>query len=186
LSDLPAEVSRWRTSPLNAEHLTGFLQSGRPEIDTWFNGQALRLQDDGVCRTYVWGDQLPYVAGFYALVPHTLQSDEDLNVTGHAGGVLSGYLIAKLGLHAGVRDLESLLPGDSDQRIANKYLLVVDAVARASRASYFAGGRYVFIDLRGEPEWLVEVVGRVGFRSISSSGSPIHVMLVRRPKDAAH
>ncbi|WP_145013144.1 hypothetical protein [Mycobacterium marseillense] len=146
------------------------------------NDQAMRLQDEAFCRTYVWGDQLPYVAGFYALLPHRIESDEDLKVTGHAGGALSGYLIAKIGLHSGARDLQSLLPGDSNERIANKYLLVVDAVARSSRASYFAGGRYVFIDLQNEPPWLVEAAGRIGFHSISPSGSTMHVMKLRRPR----
>jgi hypothetical protein len=145
----------------------------------------MRLQDEAVLRTYVWGDQLPYVAGFFSLSPHRIESDEDLKVAGHAGGSLSGYLIAKIGLHSAAADETTLLPGDSDTRLPNKYLLVIDAVVSAGRASYWAGGRYVFIDLQNEPAWVAEVSERLGFRSISPTGSTMHVMKVQRPRTTA-
>lgn len=183
MTDLPAEVTRWATRPLNSEHLTGFLDSGRPEIDEWLHSQAFRLQEEGVCRTYVWGDQLPYVAGFYSLVPHRVESDEDLKVSGHAGGALSGYLIAKFGIHQAALRQKSLLPGSGTTSLENKYLLLIDAVVQASRASWQAGGRFVFIDLQNEPEQLVEAAGRLGFKSISPSGSSMYAMKTRRPRE---
>jgi hypothetical protein len=140
------------------------------------------LQREGFSRTYVWGDQPPYVAGFYTLIPHRIDSDENTRVPGHAGGALSGYLIGKIGLDLRAVDHESNVPvGDQTLSVPNSILLVIDAVVRASHAAYIAGGRYVFINISNEPAHIVEAVRAVGFHSISPSGDPMHVIRLGRP-----
>lgn len=184
MADQLAELPRWSTRALNAEHLTGFLNSGREDIDRWFADKALRLQEEAFARTFVWADQPPYVSAFYTLVPHRVESDDDHQISGHAGGALSGYLIAKIGIHQKAAADHSLFPGSSNDTLPNVYLLIIDAVVRATHASYFAGGRYIFIDLNNEPQYLVDAAREIGFKSISPTGSTMHVAKVRRPPTA--
>jgi len=180
-SDLPL----WGTSPLSSEDLCGFLHSGRAEIDQWLAESALSAHTQGFSRTFVWSDQPPYVAGFYSLVPHRVDSDEDTWVSGHAGGALSGYLLAKIGLHRKAVGQLCRLAGDSGIEAPAELLLILDAHIRASRASYLCCGRYLFVDTSNEPPHFLEVLSRVGFHSISPGGNPLHVMLLRRPSTAA-
>lgn len=131
----------------------------------------------------MWADQPPYVAAFYTLVPHRIESEDDTRISGHTGGDISGYLIAKIGINVDAASGSSRLPGDPGHTLSNILLLLIDAVVHASRASYLAGGRYVFIDINNEPSTLSDAVQQIGFSSISSAGSSMHVMKVPRPRN---
>ena len=181
MPDIAEELPIWGISPLTSEDLLGFLSSGRPEIDRWLSESAASAQEQSFCRTYVWSDQPPYVFGFYSLVPHRVDSDEDVKVSGHAGGALSGYLLAKIGLHQKAVGQVCRIPGDAGLTAPAELLLVLDAHIQATRASYLAGGRYLFVDTSNEPPHFLDVFRRIGFRSISPSGNPLHVMKLRRP-----
>jgi hypothetical protein len=175
----------WGTKPLAAEHERGFLNSGRSQIDSWFHEHALRVQTEGRMRTYVWDDQAPYVSAFYSLVPHVLPADDGFYIPGDPlGGPLSGFLIAKLGINQNAVGQESELPGHPEVTLENEILLLVDAMVTARRAALIGGGRYAFIDTSNEPPHILTALGRVGFKSVTEAGHPVHVVRLGRPGEA--
>ncbi len=156
------------TAPLDEEHDTGHLNSGRDEIDDWLARQALRLQQDGLCKTYVWADQPPYVSGFYTLIPHRIDaSNQTITVAGHTGGSITGYLIAKIGIHEDaaerLADVARPDPTKPPFQIPNAVLLVLEALLAANRAAEHAGGEYLFVDTSNEPKSILDALDTMGF-----------------------
>jgi hypothetical protein len=178
---IPAE---WHVEPISASHDCGFLSSGRPEIDSWLADHALRLQNERTCVTYVWADQPPFVSGFLTLTPHRLEDDE-VRVSGHAGGALSGYLIAKIGIHENaVHETVKVRVGrepDDFSELPPTVALLIEAVVHATRAAFYAGGRWLFIDTSNEPDHLVGNLEALGFKPIKSEGSPVYFLKLGRP-----
>ena len=133
-------------------------------------------------RTYVWDDQAPYVAAFYTLVPYVVDANDDFSIPGDPlGGPLSGYLIAKLGIHQKTVGQLSQIGDDADLMFENENLLLVDALVRAGRASQFGGGRYAFIDATNEPDHILSAMRRVRFRPVAPANNPLHVVRLGRP-----
>ncbi len=151
-----------------------FLESGRPEIDEWLSKHALRQHKEHRVATYVWAEG-EFVYGFFALTPHRLV-DADVSISGHAGGPLTGYLIAKIGMRESAAQETDPVPADdgSTFMIPKAGLLVIDALIAASEASERGGGRYLFIDTTNEPPAILEALETIGFKSISPVDSPTH------------
>lgn len=177
--------AEWRVELLSASHECGFLSSGRPDIDEWFASQAERLQGDRTCVTYVWADQPPYALGFFTLTPHRVM-DVAEGLSGHAGGAMSGYLIAKIGINQNaVSETVNIWTGPAEDdfaAVSPTVALLIDAVVHASRAAYYGGGRWLFIDSSNEPQHILDNLDRLGFKSITAEGSPMRFLKLGRPE----
>ncbi len=155
-----------------------FLNSGRPEIDEWLSSHALRQHQERRVATYVWSEG-DFVYGFFALTPHRLV-DADVSISGHAGGPLTGHLIAKTGIREGAAyetDPITLDDGEVVQ-VPKPGLLIIDAMIAAQEASDVGGGRYLFIDTTNEPAPILDALNTIGFRSITPGGSPTHYIRI--------
>lgn len=157
-----------------------YLDSGRPDIDSWLAEHALRQDTEKRVATYVWveGD---FVYGYFSLTPHRLV-DADVSISGHAGGPLTGYLIAKVGIRQGAGEEVDRIELTSIGEVVevSKILqLLVDALVAASDASELGGGRYLFIDTTNEPPLVLDALQKAGFRSITAAGSPTHYITLR-------
>ena len=151
-----------------------FFGSGRDKIDEWLRANAKRQHEEKRVVTYVWEHE-GEIHGFFSLTPHRL-TDADVTVSGHAGGPLTGYLIAKIGIWeraAGDVDEFTLSSGKIVQ-IPKPVQLVADAMIAASKASRLGGGRYLFIETTNEPTSILGALYMLGFKSITQAGSPTH------------
>ncbi|TFI40244.1 hypothetical protein E4P29_25360 [Rhodococcus sp. 1R11] len=138
-----------------------------------------------MCRTYVWADQHPYVSGFYTLVPHLIDTDRDtVQLSGHAGGAISGFLIAKIGIHreSALKKSRIEAPSGSGKflSVQNISILLVEAMVRAAAASRIGGGRFLFIDTTMEPDFLVKALKSLNFLPINGQGSPMWCLKLDR------
>jgi hypothetical protein len=152
-----------------------FLNSGRPEIDDWLENHAKRQHREKRVITYVW-DQGEFILGYFSLTPHRLV-DADISISGHAGGPLTGYLIAKIGIHQGAAlegDEITLANGDVVGPVPKPVQLIIDAFIAADSASEIGGGRYLFIDTTNEPPPILNALSAVGFQSITPADSPTY------------
>ena len=144
----------------------------------------MRLQEERACVTYVWADQPPFVSGFFTLTPHRLE-DSAARLPGHAGGVLNGYLIAKIGVHQNaVNETVDLKTGSDPGNVIELppvVGLLIEAVVKAMRAAFYGGGRWLFIDTSNEPPHVLNELPRLGFKEIKPEGSPIHFLKLGRP-----
>lgn len=169
----------WQTEPLTLDHQLDHLNSGRPEIDLWLTQHAVRLQRDNSCVTVVWTDgQHPFVYGYYSLTPHRLEPDAETKASGYTGGALSGYLIAKIGVHKeAASEIREVRHDDGTAtRIPVPALLLIDALVDMEHAAGTAGGRWAFIDTTNEPDCILKALNEIGFKPISPAGSPIHFL----------
>lgn len=106
-------------------------------------------------------------------------------MSGHAGGVLSGYLIAKIGVDQRAIDSQTRL-SDEDRTVTVPVLwaLVVHAVVRASAAARLAGGKWLFIDTTNEPQCIMDALARIGFKSITPEDNSVHFVKLGSPSEA--
>jgi hypothetical protein len=122
------------------------------------------------------------VYGFYSLVPHRLEPDEDTRMSGYTGGALSGYLIAKVGIHqdAAKENYQRRRQNEDDAKIVlpPTALLLIDALVDAEMAARHAGGKYCFIDLTNEPKHICLIAGAIGFKPIKPEGSATHFIIL--------
>lgn len=178
-------TKEWRVEPLSANHECGFLSTGRSGIDDWFSDHAQRLQETRTCVTYVWSDQPPYVSGFFTLTPHRID-DEEARIPGHAGGTLSGYLIAKIGVHEGAVDetIDLKVGPEASDVVALPPIvgLLIEAIVKAARAAFHGGGRWLFIDTTNEPPHVLSELETLGFKAIKPEGSALHFIKLGRPE----
>lgn len=111
--------------------------------------------------------------------------DEETRISGHAGGVLSGYLIAKFGINkraAQQRTSVTYKDGGETYNFPNPVLLLIEALVDAENASRLGGGRYAFIDTSNEPEPVIEAVNGLGFAPIKPEGSSLHFIKLIPPQ----
>ncbi|WP_139061764.1 hypothetical protein [Tsukamurella pulmonis] len=168
----------WSFEPLESVHDCAHINTGRPDIDQWFANHAPRLQADRSVRTMVWADQAPFVSAFASLTPHRV-IDTDARIPGHSGGPLTGYLVAKLGIDMRAKDLTvDFVANTQTIKLKAVDMLLVNTVATAMQASRAGGGRLLFLDTRDEPRHILDAMKRVGFRSISPMGDPLHFMKI--------
>jgi hypothetical protein len=175
----PGQMAALSTRLIQDSDDCNFFGSSRQEIDDWLSAHAKRQHAEKRVVTYVWEDQ-GNICGYFSLTPHRL-TDVDVSVSGHAGGPLTGYLIAKIGIWTGAANqTEDFTTSNGDVvAVPKPVLLIVDALVAASKASRAGGGRYLFIDTTDEPTALLEALQLAGFKSINPAGSPTHYIMLR-------
>lgn len=122
---------------LDASHDVGGFTCGKIALDDWLKSSAMRSQDAGAARTYVWTDHdSRQVLAYYAIAPTEVIRADDGVHRSLAGGYarIPGYLIARLALHRS-RHGEGL--GEQ---------LLVDAIGRVLAAADVGGGRLIVVD----------------------------------------
>jgi hypothetical protein len=104
--------------------------------------------------------------------------DKATRISGHTGGALSGYLIAKIGIQrkAARESLQQTATDGSVYDMPIPALLIIDALIDMEHAAGTAGGRWAFIDTTNEPEGILEELDTIGFQPINRSGSPMHFL----------
>ncbi len=121
---------------LTEVHDVTSFDSGVESLDSWLVGHALRAQQAGTARTFVWTtpDTPDQVWAYFSLAP-TEVARADLS-RGQSSGFsrVPSYLLARLALH---RDLQGSGLGAE---------LLVDALSRAARAAELGGGRLIVVD----------------------------------------
>ena len=129
----------------------------------------------------MWVDQAPYVHGFFTLTPHSLLPDDDSRISGHTGGALSGYLIAKIGINQGAASETATRSAKNGKKVTwpVPVFVLIDAIVSAELASQFGGGRYIFIDTTNEPRPILDALRGLGFKSITPTGSPVHFLKLK-------
>jgi len=128
--------AEYNSVALSGHHDVVGFDCGVSSLNAWLAEQALRAQQAGTARTFVW---------VTAEAPETVWAYFSLAPTEVARGVLSrgqssgyttvpGYLLARLAVHAELRGL-----GYGGQVLA-------DALSRAASAAEAGGGRLVVVD----------------------------------------
>ncbi len=129
---------------LTSEHITNFV-SGNEQLDTWLRTAALTADRAGTARVRVWLDEEDQVAGYFAIAPHTIRSDE-LPAKVARGGprTVPGFLLARLAIREqlqgrgyGAELLIAALSTTLDAiRAGGGRLIVVDAIDRHAYSFY--------------------------------------------------
>lgn len=109
---------------------------GVSSLNVWLAEQALRAQQAGTARTFVWvtAEEPGRVWAYFSLAPTEVR--RDLLSRGQSSGysTVPGYLLARLAVHTNLRGL-----GYGEQ-------VLVDALSRAASAAKAGGGRLVMVD----------------------------------------
>lgn len=128
--------TEYESVALSGQHDVAGFDCGVPSLNAWLSGQAIRAQQAGTARTFVWitTEQPEKVWAYFSLAPTELTRDtlSGGQASGHT--VVPGYLLARLAIHADLRGF-----GYGGQ-------VLVDALSRAARAAELGGGRLVVVD----------------------------------------
>lgn len=120
---------------LGPDHEVGAFRCGKPPLDDWLRGQALRAQAAGTARTYVWTQvDRPEVLAYYSIAPTQVARAEVTHSLAGGYTIIPGYLLARLAL---------------DQQLHGQGLgseLLVDALERIVGAARAGGGRLIVVD----------------------------------------
>lgn len=120
---------------LGPDHDVGAFRCGKPPLDEWLGGQALRAQAAGTARTYVWTQAgSPVVLAYYSIAPTQVVRSEVTRSLAGGYTIIPGYLLARLAL---------------DERLHGQWLgseLLVDALERIVEAARAGGGRLIVVD----------------------------------------
>jgi GNAT superfamily N-acetyltransferase len=121
---------------LSGHHDVANFDCGVSSLNAWLAEQALRAQQAGAARTFVWvtSETPENVWAYFSLAP-TEVAREVLS-RGQSSGytTVPGYLLARLAVHTELRGL-----GYGGQ-------VLVDALSRAASAAEAGGGRLVVVD----------------------------------------
>lgn len=106
-------------------------------------------------------------------MPHSLVPDPDTKISGYTGGALSGYLIAKIGIHRDAIDEDRTVtsPDGEVYEMPIAALLIIEALVDMEHAAGTAGGRWAFVDTANEPETIIQELAAIGFKPINRAGS---------------
>ncbi|MHB1498277.1 MAG: GNAT family N-acetyltransferase [Acidimicrobiales bacterium] len=125
---------------LSGHHDVAGFDCGVPSLNAWLAEQALRAQQAGTARTFVWvtAEAPERVWAYFSLAPTELA--RDVLSRGQSSGytTVPGYLLARLAVHTELRGR-----GYGEQ-------LLVDALSRAAIAAEAGGGRLVVVDALDE------------------------------------
>jgi predicted N-acetyltransferase YhbS len=128
-------VTEFRSQVLTDQHDLSEFDCGTESLNAWLTGQALRAQQQGTARTYVWS---PFdsnrVVAYYSIAATQVHRTE--LTSSQAGGTtwVPAYLLARLAL---------------DQSLHGQGLggeLLVDAIEAVVRAAKSAAGRLIVVD----------------------------------------
>jgi GNAT superfamily N-acetyltransferase len=122
-----------------AHDVAGF-DCGAPSLNTWLANDALRAQEAGTARTFVWvtEDDPARVWAYFSLAPTEVASDALTRGQSSGYATVPAYLLARLAVH---RQLQGFGYGGQ---------VLVDALSRAAQASEIGGGRLVVVDALDE------------------------------------
>lgn len=121
---------------LTAQHDVARFDCGVSTLNVWLAEQALRAQQAGTARTFVWvtAEEPERMWAYYSLAPTELARGDLSRGQSSGYSTVPGYLLARLAVHT---DLHGLGYGGQ---------LLVDALIRAARAAEAGGGRLVVVD----------------------------------------
>ncbi len=128
--------TQYESVALSGQHdLAGF-DCGVPSLNGWLVEQALRAQQAGTARTFVWvtAEVPEQVWAYFSLAPTEVSRDALTRGQSSGYGTVPGYLLARLAVHTDLRGL-----GYGGQ-------VLVDALSRAASAAETGGGRLVVVD----------------------------------------
>lgn len=121
---------------LTGRHDVAKFDCGISSLNAWLAEQALRAQQAGTARTFVWvtADAPEQVWAYFSLAPTQLARDGLTRGQSSGYSTVPAYLAARLAVHAQLRG-----HGYGEQ-------LLVDALSRAASAAESGGGRLVVVD----------------------------------------
>jgi GNAT superfamily N-acetyltransferase len=128
-------MTEWVSTRLTVEHDLADFDCGNETLNNWLREHALRAQEAGTARSYVWTQaEERAVRAYYSVAPTQIHRGEVSG--GQAGGysVVPAYLLARLAL---------------DQSLQNQGLgkqLLVDALEKIVQAAQTGGGRLIVVD----------------------------------------
>jgi GNAT superfamily N-acetyltransferase len=145
------------------DHDVGAFRCGKPPLDAWLSGQALRAQESRTARTYVWTRAgSPAALAYYSIAPTQIARTEITRSPAGGYTVIPGYLLARLALDERLhgQGLGSELLADALERIVEAArtgggrLIVVDAIDDAAHAFY---RRHDFVAIAGSMRLYLKV-----------------------------
>lgn len=121
---------------LSEQHDVSSFDCGVPSLNGWLAEQALRAQQAGTARTFVWvtAEAPAQVFAYFSLAPTELTRDALTRGKSSGFSTVPGYLLARLALHSELHGF-----GYGGQ-------ILVDALSRAANAAEAGGGRLVVVD----------------------------------------
>lgn len=128
--------TEYESVALSGEHDVAGFDCRVSSLNAWLAGQALRAQQAGTARTFVWvtADVPDQVWAYFSLAPTELARDVLSRGQSSGYSIVPGYLLARLAVHIDLRGL-----GYGGQ-------VLVDALSRAASAAEAGGGRLVVVD----------------------------------------
>lgn len=128
--------TEYESVALSGGHDVYRFDCGVASLNTWLREQALRAQQAGTARTFVWvtAEMSDQVWAYFSLAPTELARDALSRSQSSGYSTVPGYLLARLAVHT---DLHGLGYGGQ---------LLVDALSRAASAAEAGGGRLVVVD----------------------------------------
>jgi GNAT superfamily N-acetyltransferase len=128
--------AEYESVSLSGHHDVASFDCGVPSLNAWLAEQALRAQQAGTARTFVWvtAKAPEKVWAYFSLAPTEVA--RDVLSRGQSSGytTVPGYLLARSAVHTDLRGL-----GYGEQ-------VLVDALSRVASAAEAGGGRLVVVD----------------------------------------
>lgn len=128
--------TEYESVALSTQHDVASFDCGVSSLNAWLAEQALRAQQAGTARTFVWvtAEAPDRVWAYFSLAPTELAPDALSRGQSSGYSTVPGYLLARLAVHADLRGF-----GYGAQ-------VLVDALSRATSAAATGGGRLVVVD----------------------------------------
>lgn len=154
--------AEYRSTALAGHHDVAGFDCGVPSLNIWLAAQALRAQQAGTARTFVWisAEAPEKVWAYFSLAPTevaraVLSRDRSSGYT-----TVPGYLLARLAVHVELQGrgyggqvlVDALSRGASAAEAGGGRLVVVDALDDAAASFY---RHYDFTPAKGNPRRLV-------------------------------
>lgn len=123
------------SEPLDESHVLSSFSSGKPPLDDWLRGSAMRGQTQDTGRTWVWHEGDGTVLAYFTLAGHVIHG-ESLSKTQakKLPAEIPSILLAKLAL-------DRQYHGDG---LGGE--LLWDALSKAVGAAQMVGARYMVVD----------------------------------------
>lgn len=128
--------SEYESVALTTQHDVAAFDCGASTLNVWLAEQALRAQQAGTARTFVWvtAEASERVWAYFSLAPTELARDGLSRGQSSGFSTVPGYLLARLAMHT---DLHGFGYGGQ---------VLVDALTRVAHAAEAGGGRLVVVD----------------------------------------
>lgn len=128
--------TEYESVALSEQHDVVNFDCGVSSLNSWLAEQALRAQQTGTARTFVWVTAAApeQVWTYFSLAPTELARDALWRGQSSGYSTVPGYLLARLALQTDLRG-----SGYGGQ-------VLVDALTRAASAAETGGGRLVVVD----------------------------------------